>query len=184
MISDSDIIAAMTQAPAEGIRLMMARYSEPVYWHIRRMVVDHEDAQDATQETFVRLFRAFDTRRDDGNLRCWIYTVATHEALRIIGRRRTDVVSLDDDEGEALAGRIADEAIDDAAEGDAILLRLQQAIHRLPTKQQLVFNLRYYSEMSYDEIAQVTGIPATSAKASFHVAKQKITEYMTAHEAR
>ena len=125
-----------------------------------------------------------DTRRDDGNLRCWTYTVATHEALRIIGRRRTDVVSLDDDEGEALAGRIADEAIDDAAEGDAILLRLQQAIHRLPTKQQLVFNLRYYSEMSYDEIAQVTGIPATSAKASFHVAKQKITEYMTAHEAR
>ena len=184
MISDSDIIAAMTQAPAEGIRLMMAQYSESVYWHIRRMVVDHEDAQDATQETFVRLFRAFDTRRDDGNLRCWIYTVATHEALRIIGRRRTDVVSLDDDEGEALAGRIADEAIDDAAEGDAILLRLQQAIHRLPTKQQLVFNLRYYSEMSYDEIAQVTGIPATSAKANFHVAKQKITEYMTAHEAR
>lgn len=184
MISDSDIIAAMTQAPAEGIRLMMAQYSEPVYWHIRRMVVDHEDAQDATQETFVRLFRAFDTRRDDGNLRCWIYTVATHEALRIIGRRHTDVVSLDDDEGEALAGRIADEAIDDAAEGDAILLRLQQAIHRLPTKQQLVFNLRYYSEMSYDEIAQVTGIPATSAKANFHVAKQKITEYMTAHEAR
>ena len=68
MISDSDIIAAMTQAPAEGIRLMMAQYSEPVYWHIRRMVVDHEDAQDATQETFVRLFRAFDTRRDDGVL--------------------------------------------------------------------------------------------------------------------
>ena len=104
MISDSDIIAAMTQAPAEGIRLMMAQYSEPVYWHIRRMVVDHEDAQDATQETFVRLFRAFDTRRDDGNLRCWIYTVATHEALRIIGRRRTDVVSLDDDEGEVGKG--------------------------------------------------------------------------------
>ena len=183
MDSDFLLICRMKNGNEQAIDAFVRKYYPSILRYCHLHIHDPGYAEDATQETFVRLFRAFDTRRDDGNLRCWIYTVATHEALRIIGRR-TDVVSLDDDEGEALAGRIADEAIDDAAEGDAILLRLQQAIHRLPTKQQLVFNLRYYSEMSYDEIAQVTGIPATSAKASFHVAKQKITEYMTAHEAR
>lgn len=176
--TDNDIIKTMTAAPEQGFRLLMGKYSEPVYWHIRRLVVAHADAEDAAQETFVRVFRAFNNHDSGSSLAAWIYRIATNEALRLIERRKKTLLSVDiEDATTALP--FADEYVDYS---DLETVRLQKAILSLPTKQQLAFNLRYYDEMNYDEIASVIGCSAASAKQNYHVAKDKIVEYMNQND--
>lgn len=152
----------------------MAKYKEAVYWHIRRLVVSHADAQDATQETFVRVFRSFNQFKGDASLTAWVYRIATNEALRLLSRRQDERVSLDSPD-ISLCGMAADSYVDYS---DLETVRLQQAILALPTKQQLAFNLRYYNELGYDEIAAITGSTTDSVKASYHIAKEKIIKYM------
>ena len=150
MTDDKEIIKAMQRNLEQGFRLLMARYKEPVYWHIRRLVISHADAQDAAQESFVRIFRNFSQYREENSFRAWIFRIATNEALRILERdRNSRLFSLDEATNDLLNTK-ADEYFD---ESDHLAARLQRAITTLPSKQQLVFNLRYYNEMSYEEIA-------------------------------
>ena len=94
-INDNDIIETLNASRETGFRMLLSKYQEPVYWHIRRLMVSHDDAQDATQETFVRMFRSLEQFRGDSSLRTWLYRIATNEALRLIGKRRHETVSLD-----------------------------------------------------------------------------------------
>lgn len=175
MTDDKDITLAMRENPEKGFRLLMANYKEPVYWHIRRLVVSHDDAQDVAQETFVRVFRSFSQYGEDNSLRAWILRIATNEALRWLGRQKNaTMLSLDDATGDMLCLK-ADNYYDSS---DTMAAQLQKAILRLPAKQQLAFNLRYYDELSYEEIATVTGSSAASAKTNYHLAKEKIVKYM------
>lgn len=173
-LNDTDIVSALKENPENGFRLLMARYKEAVYWHIRRLVVSHDDAQDAAQETFVRVFRSFSQFKGDCSFGAWIYRIATNEALRILERRRDGRLSLDDPEAGA-NGLMADEYVDYS---DLESVKLQKAILSLPTKQQLAFNLRYYDELAYEEIAAITNSTAANVKANYHVAKEKIIKYM------
>ena len=174
-VNDKEIIRAMQQSPEQGLRQLMAEYMQPVYWHIRRMVSIHADAEDATQETFVRVYRSFDQYNDSNSLRAWVFRIATNEALRLLGRRAgRATLSLDDASAEISALK-EDEWFDSS---DKLCAKLQRAIHTLPAKQQATFTLRYYDELSYDEIAQVTDCSAASAKANYHVAKGKIIDYI------
>lgn len=152
----------------EGFRMLVARYKQPLYWHIRRMVVSHSDAEDALQEAFIRIFRAFDRKGEVSSLRAWIFRIATNEALRLIEKRRENSIPI-----EKVFDTKADSYIDYS---DLEAIKLQKAILALPPKQQLVFNLRYYDEMDYDEIAQIAETTPTSAKASYYVAKEKIVK--------
>ena len=163
--------------PGKGFQWLMVKYKEAVYWHIRRLVVAHEDAQDATQETFVRIFRSLPNFKGECSFRSWIYRIATNEALRILDQRRNDRVSLDDSPVE-LNRMIADDYVDYS---DLETVRLQQAILALPTKQQLAFNLRYYNELGYDEIAEITGSTPEGVKSNYHIAKEKIIKYMNSN---
>ena len=173
-LNDSELVAALKEDTERGFRLLMAKYKEAVYWHVRRLVVSHEDAQDAAQETFIRVLLSFRQFKGESSFAVWIYRIATNEALRLLKRRRGGRVSLDDP--EAGTNRLmADEYVDYS---DLESVRLQQAIRSLPEKQQLTFNLRYYDELSYEEIASITGSTAASAKANYHVAKEKIIQYM------
>jgi len=173
--NDKDIIRAMREDAEKGFRLLMKSYKEPLYWHIRRLVVSHDDAQDAAQETFIRIFRSFGQYSEANSLRAWLFRIATNEALRLLGRQKNvTMLSLDDVTADMLSAK-ADAYYDD---DDAIVARLQKAIQRLPAKQQLAFNLRYYDELSYEEIAEVTGASAASMKMNYHLAKEKIIEYM------
>ena len=175
MTDDKDITLAMRESPEKGFRLLMANYKEPVYWHIRRLVVSHDDAQDVAQETFVRVFRSFSQYGEDNSLRAWILRIATNEALRWLGRQKNaTMLSLDDATGDMLCLK-ADNYYDSS---NTMAAQLQKAILRLPAKQQLAFNLRYYDELSYEEIATVTGSSAASAKTNYHLAKEKIVKYM------
>ena len=175
MTDDKEIIRAMQGNPEQGFRLLMASYREPLYWHIRRLVVSHDDAQDAAQEAFVRIFRNFSQYSEENSFRAWIFRIATNEALRIlVSHKNATMLSLDDVTADILSTK-ADAFYDSS---DAIAVRLQKAILHLPAKQQLAFNLRYYDELSYEEIAEVADSSAASAKTNYHLAKEKIIEYM------
>ena len=149
--------------------MLLSKYQEPIYWHIRRLVVSHDDAQDATQETFVRMFRSLGQFRGDSSLRTWLYRIATNEALRLIGKRRQETVSLDSvtTGGEIIA---ADNYVDYA---DKVAVKLQKAILTLPPKQQLAFNLRYYDELGFDEIAKIADSTPQVSRQTIMLLKRK-----------
>ena len=175
-IDINDIINAIKANPEQGFRELMSRFKEPVYWHIRRLVARHEDAQDAAQETFVRIYRSLDQYSGERSFSAWIYRIATNEALRVIERNnRRAFQALD----ETAADFTADAYIDYT---DVEAVKLQRAIHTLPTKQQVAFNLRYYDDMSYEEIAEVTGSTASAAKSNYHLAKERIVEYLRSND--
>ena len=169
--NDKDIIRTLREDAESGFLLLMQSYKEALYWHIRRLVVSHDDAQDAVQEAFIRIFRSFGQYNEANSLRAWLFRIATNEALRLIERRREDSMPI-----EKVFDIQADSYIN---YGDLEAVRLQNAILSLPPKQQLAFNLRYYDKMDYEEIAQIADTTAASVKASYHVAKEKIIKYMT-----
>lgn len=178
-IDDKHIIEAIRSNPENGFRKLLTKYKEPIYWHIRRIVVVHDDAQDAAQETFVRVFRNFNSCEGSDKLRGWIFKIATNEALRMLDKRKNATLSLDDEDTSIMGHTIADEYFDNA---DKVAILLQKAILSLPTKQQLAFNLRYYDEMSYNEIAEVIESTASAAKMNYHLAKDKIVKYINSND--
>ena len=179
MTDDNQIIPAIRENAERGFRLLMAEYKEPVYWHIRRLVVSHADAQDATQEAFIRIFRCIDQYSGEGTFRAWIFRIATNEALRLLGRNQgKTTLSLDDTVTATLTMK-ADDYFDYS---DVEAVRLQKAITALPAKQQLAFNLRYYDDLSYREIAAITDSTEATVKANYHFAKEKIIKFMNSNE--
>ena len=179
MPTDQEIIAAMKEDPQKGFSLLMTSYMKPVYWHIRRMVVAHADAQDVMQETFVRVFRSFSQFDESHSLNVWIFSIATNEALRLLGKRKgKEILSLEDTL-EDLFNLKADDYVNYS---DVEAVKLQKAILSLPAKQQIAFNLRYYDELSYDDIALITGSTPFNVKANYHNAKNRIIEYMKSND--
>lgn len=179
MPTDHEIISAMKKNPNEGMGLLMKAYMKPVYWHIRRLVVAHADAEDATQETFIRAFRSFGQYDENRSLAAWIFRIATNEALRLLGKRKGEALLSLDESSEDLFALKADAYVDYS---DAEVVKLQKAILSLPAKQQIAFNLRYYDDLSYDDIALITGLTAANVKANYHYAKEKIVNYLKTND--
>lgn len=152
---------------------VLKQYERPVYWHIRRMVVGHEDAQDVMQETFIRVYQGLDKLRKKEMLKVWLYRIATNESIRYLNRKREWTMSGLCEEDVLMNRLMASEHVDwENVEG----VRLQKAILRLSQQERVVFNMRYYDEMSYDEISQVTGSSVSTLKVAFHHAKEKIKQ--------
>ena len=179
MTDDNHIILLIKENAEKGFRLLMAKYKEPIYWHIRRLVVSHADAQDATQDTFLRIFRSFSQYSGEGSFKAWIFRIATNEALRLLGRNQEKATLSLDEMPLATLTMKADDYFD---YGNTEAVKLQKAITALPAKQQLAFNLRYYDDLSYKEIAEVTGSTEATVKANFHFAKEKIIKYMNSND--
>jgi RNA polymerase sigma-70 factor (ECF subfamily) len=154
----------------------MRKYQSRLYWHVRKMVVDHDDADDLLQEIFVKVWKALPNFRQDAQLYTWLYRIATNECLGFLNSRRRKFLLPMNDVGEELAAKLE---ADESLAGDAIELKLQKAILTLPDKQRLVFNLRYYDEMPYEQMSEVTGTSVGALKASYHHAAKKIEDYMT-----
>ncbi|MBP2691671.1 MAG: RNA polymerase sigma factor [Muribaculaceae bacterium] len=179
-LSDKNILDTIGRDSEAGFRMLLKDYKEAVYWHIRRITVAHHDAEDALQETFIRVFKNIDKFKKDMPLAAWIFRIATNEAIRQCQRHKKVAFSLDDEAQTEDAGRmIADEYFDYS---DLEAVKLQKAIHKLPPKQQLAFNLRYYDEFDYATIARISDTSAASAKANYHAAKEKIIHYMNTHD--
>jgi RNA polymerase sigma-70 factor (ECF subfamily) len=160
-----------------ALRLIMQKYGEPLYWHIRRMVVVHDDAEDALQETMLNVYKYRNTYSKEYALSSWLYKIATNESLKLLKNRAGFMQSVDD-LGDSLKNSVSEESSPDA---DKTVILLQEAIALLPIKQKTVFNLRYYDEMSYEEIHHITGDSINTLKTNYHYAVNKIKEYITEH---
>ncbi|MCQ2111323.1 MAG: sigma-70 family RNA polymerase sigma factor [Bacteroidaceae bacterium] len=178
-ISDEQIVSRLLDDihVEEGVRLLMRKYGEPLYWHLRRMVVSHDDAEDALQETMINVYKYRSTYSREYQLSSWLYKIATNEALKLLKQKTSEFQSVDD-LGDSLKDSVRSEASPDA---DEALILLQEAIALLPTKQKLVFNLRYYEEKSYEEIHDILGDSVNTLKTNYHYAANKIKEYITEH---
>lgn len=161
--------------PERGFRMLVEKYQRSIYWHIRRMVVSHEDAEDVLQETFIRIFKYLNEFRADSSLSTWIYRIATNECYRFLDKKKEILVSTEEIQADLMNKLMTSEYVDYDNEME---VKFQQAILTLPEKQRLVFNLRYYDELSYEEICQITDTKVDTLKANYHFAKEKIKKYM------
>lgn len=156
----------------EAFDRVVGHFLRPLYWHVRRLVVVHEDAEDVVQESFVRAWDGLEGFRGDGaELRAWLYRIATNTALSLLRRRRRGLFTSLDDVSRQLAGRVAENA---AEEADRMLVRFQQEVLALPLRQRLVFNLRYYDGLSYGEIARILGQREQTLRVNYHHAVEKL----------
>lgn len=155
---------------------VISRYSEPLYWQIRRMVQSHDDASDLLQNTFLKAWQSIENFRGDAKLSTWLYKIAINESITFLAQeRRRQNISLDDQAASLAAIIEADTNID----GDRLALRLRQAIASLPEKQRLVFNMKYYDDLKYEEISQILGTSVGALKASYHLAVKKIEQIIS-----
>ena len=169
--ADDNISELLKTDLNKGFRLLVEKYSQKLYWHIRRLVILHEDADDALQNTFINVWKGLGSFRSESSLYTWLYTIATNEALTIINKRkRNAAVSIDDLQGYFASSMEGSTWFD----GDAAQEKLQNAILKLPDKQRIVFNLRYYDEMTYEEMSKVLKTSEGALKASYHHAVKKI----------
>jgi RNA polymerase sigma factor (sigma-70 family) len=157
---------------------IIKKYQEKLYWHVRRMVVDHEDANDTLQNVFIRVWNGLENFREDAQLYTWLYRIATNECLSFLEQQKKKAtLSLDDSESGLGNKVIADKHFDP----NKLEWKLQLAIQQLPEKQRVVFTLRYYDEMPYQEMSQVLETSEGSLKASYHHAVKKIEDYIVNH---
>ena len=155
--------------------MIIEHYSERLYWHIRRIVVQHEEAEDALQETFMTAYSSASTFRgeSESSLAAWLYRIATNTALKILKRKRRHIFASLDSLSNTLIAEFEGEIAPDA---DQIAIKLQRAILALPVKQRLVFNMRYYDELSFEEISQITGQSVSTLKTNYHYAAKRIKQ--------
>lgn len=174
-IQDNDISELLKRDLNKGFRLVVEKYSSKLYWHIRRLVIVHEDADDALQNTFINAWRSIGDFRSESSLYTWLYTIATNEALALINKRkRNSAVSLDD-----LGSHFANSQEGSTwFDGDEAQAKLQNAILHLPDKQRIVFNLRYFDEMTYFDMSSVLKTSEGALKASYHLAVKKIEKIL------
>lgn len=175
-----DILCNMLSDPKrreEGFRILMKKYGHALYWHIRRIVVSHDDAEDVFQEACIRIFRGLSHFNGDSSLLTWMYKIATNESLQHL-RRQTRFYKSIDSMAETLTDCLMAESAYDADETEVIF---QKALLTLPTQQRIAFNLKYYSNMSYADISTITGKNIGTLKTNYHYATEKIREYIKEH---
>jgi RNA polymerase sigma-70 factor (ECF subfamily) len=168
---DGDIFELLKSNVDKGFRIVVERYSSKLYWHIRRIVILHEDADDALQNTFINAWRNIDNFRNESSIYTWLYAIATNESLAIINKRKKNAAVPIDDLGSYFANSQEGSTWFD---GDEAQIKLQNAILRLPEKQRIVFNLKYFNDMTYEEMSKILDTSVGALKASYHHAVKKI----------
>lgn len=176
MINEDKIRQIYASDPKKGFKMLMDNFQEPIYYYIRRLVVSHEDAEDVLQEVFIRVYRGWEQFRGESSLSTWIYRIATNESLRLLNARKNEEAVAAEEVQEELMNKLkASDYIDYENE---LAVKFQEAILSLPEKQRLVFNLRYYDELEYEEISRILDCKVDALKVNYHYAKEKIKEYI------
>ncbi|MFT3682831.1 MAG: sigma-70 family RNA polymerase sigma factor [Ferruginibacter sp.] len=179
-INDKELLLQFRDASTKerAFTAIIKKYQEKLYWHVRRMVVDHEDANDVLQNMFIKVWNGLENFREDSQLYTWLYRIATNESLTFLEQRKKRASVSLSDEDTGLSNKLkADKNFD----GNKIEWKLQLAMQQLPEKQRLVFNLRYYDEMPYNEMSKVLETSEGALKASYHHAVKKIEEFILNH---
>ncbi len=180
-VEDSQILEkfANESTREEAFNLLLNKYQQKIYWHIRRMVVNHDDADDLVQDTFIKVWKYLANFRNDSQLYTWLYRIASNECITFLNKKKQkNNVSLDE-----LPYDLSDTLADGAyINGDKVQLKLQQALITLPEKQRLVFNMKYYDDLKYEEISEILGTSVGALKASFHIAVKKIEAHLSKND--
>jgi RNA polymerase sigma-70 factor (ECF subfamily) len=159
-----------------AFNLLVKQYQQRLYWHVRRILLDHEDSNDVIQNVFIKVWSNLGAFRGDSQLYTWLYRIATNEALSFLKlKKRKTLISFNDVEHE-MAESLSNDPL---FTGDKIQQKLQEAILKLPAQQRLVFNMKYFDGMKYEEIAEILGLTTGGLKANYHHAVKKITKYLT-----
>lgn len=178
MHNEQELISRL-QSPQhkdQAFRELLKLYQERLYWHIRKMVYHHDDADDVLQNTFVKIFRHIDSFKGDSKIYSWMYRIATNEAISFLNQKaKMQNITLEEVKEQALNNLTEDIYF----EGDQLQLELQKAIATLPHKQQLVFNMKYFDDLTYEELSEILGTSIGALKASYHLAVKKITAYLS-----
>jgi len=174
---DKDLIAEfrVEQTRNRAFGFILQKYQRKVYWHVRRILIDHDDADDVVQNTFIKVWENLSNFREDSKLYTWLFRVATNEALLFLNKKRSKLnVSMDE------VGFDLSETLQTGSyfNGNAAELKLQRAILTLPDKQRLVFNMKYYEALKYEEMEEILGTSVGALKASYHHAVKKIEEFL------
>lgn len=177
-MEDTDLLLKIRnpETRSYGFNLLVREYQKRVYYLVRKMLIDHDDSNDVTQEVFIKIHKSIDKFREDAQLYTWIYRIATNECLSFLSKKKRRFFLPLEDVNKELSRKI------DTAphiSGDEIQKKLQKALLTLPDKQRLVFNLKYFDDMTYEEMAVVTKTSVGALKASFHHATKKIEEFLT-----
>ncbi len=177
-MEDQDLLAKIRDPESRnyGFNMLVRAYQQRVYWHIRKMVIDHDDADDLTQEVFIKVHKHIDNFRAASQLYTWIYRIATNECFNFLAKKKRRFFLPIEDVSEILIAKLDSSEL---ISGDEIQMKLQKALLKLPDKQRLVFNMRYYDDLSYEEISDITGTSVGALKASYHHAARKIEEFLT-----
>ncbi len=176
-INDAEILSLFADAKTrnQAFNMLLKKYQQKIYWHIRRMVINHDDADDVLQDVFVKVWKNLETFRSDSQLYTWLYRIATNECLTFLNRKKMkNNIPLDEVSYE-LAESLADSTY---FNGNQAQLKLQQAVLTLPDKQRLVFNMKYFEDMKYEEMSEVLGTSVGALKASYHLAVKKIEAFL------
>ena len=158
-----------------GFNLLVQKYQQKVYMHIRRILIDHDDTDDIVQDTFIKVWKNLKGFRSESNLYTWIYRIATNEALSFLQKKKRKYFIITIDYNSKLSKNLE---ADNYYNGDEIQLRLQKALLTLPDKQRLVFNMKYYDDLKYEEMSDILGTSVGALKASYHIAVKKIEKFI------
>jgi len=178
--SDKELLSqfSISSTKEKGFTSIIQKYQEKLYWHIRRMVIDHADADDILQNVFIKVWKGLENFREDSQLYTWLYRISTNETLSFLEKqKRNSTLSLSDMENSWENKIKADEHFD----SNQLEWKLQLAIRQLPEKQRLVFNLRYFDAMPYEEMSRILDTSEGSLKASYHHAAKKIEMILTSY---
>jgi len=176
-LTDQEILSLFSKPDSRNyaFNLLVRQYQQRLYWHIRKMVIDHEDSDDILQNTFIKAFKNLDGFREDSKIFTWLYRIATNECLTFLNsKRKRFFVPVADVEAQ-LSKNLESDAY---FTGDRIEMILQQALLKLPEKQRLVFNMKYFDNLKYEEISKILGTSVGALKASYHHAVKKIEEFL------
>ncbi|MBS1654949.1 MAG: sigma-70 family RNA polymerase sigma factor [Bacteroidetes bacterium] len=179
-ISDAELLVQFrtTATKERAFTSIIKKYQEKLYWHVRRMVIEHEDANDVLQNVFIRVWNGLENFREDSQLYTWLYRIATNECLTYLEQQKKKAAISFDEVETGLTNKIkADQNFD----ANKLEWKLQLAIQQLPEKQRIVFQLRYYDEMPYEEMSRVLETSEGALKASYHHAVKKIEDYILNH---
>jgi len=178
--SDKELLVMFKEESSKNFafNLIIKKYQKKLYSIIRRMVISHDDTDDVLQNTFIKMWHHLDSFKEDSQLYTWLYRVATNESLTFLKKKRTKFfIPMVDVEYKLSQSLESDQYF----KGDEIQLRLQKAILKLPEKQRLVFNMKYFEEMKYEDMSEILGTSVGALKASYHIAVKKIEEYVLAY---
>ena len=183
MTNDQQILDNLKDPSTKELafRYLISKYKERLYWHIRKIILNHDDTDDVLQNTFIKIWNGIDSFRAESSLFTWLYRIATNESITFLNQRKRKMMSSLTDENEYLIGNLQSDTYFDGEEWQMLL---QKAIAILPEKQRIVFNMKYFDEIKYEEMSEILGTSVGALKASYHHAVKKVEEYVKTNETR